>query len=174
MKLTRKRRILFAAILAAAVIAILLPLVLTSNRSNPAGVTITLTGYTNGGNRPFVLLTLSNGANVPIHSRGYFSESEGNGNLLAPTVNFSLPRLTNIQLNAGESVVFAVGQPNDGERWRVLFLFNRMTREQRIKEYLWQHRTSSPIKLFKISQPKLQIQTNHSDWFEMRKSIDAK
>jgi hypothetical protein len=173
MRLFRNRRILFGSIFAAAAILLLVAIILT-NRQPPAGVKITLIGYTNGGNWPFAVFTLSNGDSVPIQSRGYFSEVEGNGNLLAPVINFNLPRLTNITLSASESVVFAVGQPTDGERWRISYRFNRVTRKQRVKQYLWQHRNSFPIKLFKVSQPQLQIQTNYSDWFEMQPPVKQK
>jgi hypothetical protein len=164
----------FAAIAVGVFLLLATFALISSNHTHPRGVTISVTGWTNGGVTPFVILTLSNQDNVPIRNRGHVSEVEGNGNLLAPIGNPSLPHLTMTQLNAGGKVVFAIGQPNDGERWRVMFMYERKGAKERFDDYAWQHRKAFPFSMFKISQPKMVIQTNYSEWLEMHPLIQKK
>jgi hypothetical protein len=137
----------------------------------PAGVAVSLLGYTNaptGGPRPFALLSVTNHERVAIFCRSILSEIEGGPDDLAPVMNRSLPWPPFGELKPGEGKIFAVGQPTEVTgKWRIRYFYERRTIKQLIKDFTMKHAGTFPLSLLRLSSTTPpQLCTNTSIWLE--------
>jgi hypothetical protein len=126
----------------------LLFLILTRKSGEPsASIQLKLTGFTNAPNSStrFALISITNMDSVPIRWRGNAVEVEGNQNALAPIVNPSFPWFTAKPLAAGESITVAVGEPTEGDKWRLKVLFIRYPFRERFRDFCVKHSYPFPL-----------------------------
>ena len=133
-----------------------------------ASVELKLIGFTNAPNSgtPFALISITNTDSVPIRWRGNSVEVKGNQNALAPIVNSAFPWFTANPLKPGESMTIAVGQPNDGDKWRLNVRFARYPLKERLRDFCVKH--SLP---FLRGAPPVPQSTN-SGWVSRMKEKD--
>ena len=160
----RARRYFAVVSVIALLIAGAILLLIVTKPSTPASLSVSFTGYTNLPNNSlrFALFTLANSDRLPLRWRGVATEVEGDNNLKAPIVNSSLPWITLTPLKTGGSMTLAVGEPLDGERWRVQLRFSRCTIKERLYQFAIVHRVPPPLSRLIPSMPP--IQTTNTGW----------
>src|SRR5881392_1896505 len=129
-----KRRTRWVVIVVA-LLALLFLLLRKGGEPSPS-IELKLTGFTNAPNNStrFVLISITNMDSVPIRWRGNAVEVAGNQNALAPIMNPSFPWFTAKPLDAGQSITVAVGEPSEGDKWRLKVLFTRYGLKERLLE----------------------------------------
>src|SRR5215472_7019062 len=135
-----------------ALVVLLLSVVwlLSGHRSAARGVAISFIGYTNLPNnaRTFALLSLSNQDSGTIRWWGQFVEVEGSQDYKAPTINRSLPWFKQLTLSGGESVIIAVGDPQEDAPWRFTTLWSPYTFRFRLFDFARIHKL--PLRIGRI------------------------
>ena len=141
-----RRYFAVVAVIALLIVGAILLLILVKP-SAPASLSVSFTGYTNLPNNHlrFALFTITNFDRLPLRWRGVGTEVEGDNNLKAPVVNPSLPWITPKPLKTGGSMMLAIGEPLDGERWRVQLRFSRCTFRERLYQFAMVHRVPPPF-----------------------------
>ena len=125
-----------------ALLALLLLFLLRKGGSETsASIELRLIGFTNAPNSStrFALISITNTDSVPIRWRGNSVEVEGNQNALAPIVNPAFPWFSATPLKPRESMTVAVGEPNEGDKWRLTVLLTRYSLKERLREFCVKH-----------------------------------
>ena len=114
-----------------------LPLIRWSGKPS-AAIQLKVIGFTNAPNSStrFALISITNTDSVPIRWRGNSVEVEGNQNALAPIVNPAFPWFSATPLKPRESMTVAVGEPNEGDKWRLTVLLTRYSLKERLREFI--------------------------------------
>jgi hypothetical protein len=122
-------------------------LAILAKPSPTTSIGVAFLGYTNLPNNHlrFALFRIANHDRVQLRWRGVSTEVEGDSNLKAPIMNPSLPWITPTPLKIGGSRTLGVGEPLDGERWRVQLCFSRCTLRERLFQYGMTHNLPSPF-----------------------------
>jgi hypothetical protein len=121
-------------------------LLLANTRPVPTPVSITLNGYTNTTTTRFALFAIHNQDSLTLRWRGYAVEVEGDPMQKAPLVNPNLPQLKSPTLKSGQSLIIAIGDPTEGEKWRLSLKFTRYTLKERLRDYAFKFRLPLPFK----------------------------
>jgi len=143
-----------------ALLALLFLLLARKHGEPPASIQLKQIGFTNApnSNTRFALVSITNVDSVPIRWRGPAVEVQGNQNALAPIMNPGLPWFTAKPLDAGESITIAVGEPIEGDRWRLRVLFTRYPLKERLRDFCAKHSLRFPL-----GNPPV-AQSTTSDW----------
>jgi hypothetical protein len=152
--------------IAVALLALLFLFLSRKSGKQSASIQLQLTGFTNApnSNTRFALISITNVDSVPIRWRGNAVEVEGNQNALAPIMNPSFPWFTATPLDPGESITVAVGEPTEGDKWRLKVLFIRYPLKERLREFCVKH----SLPFFRGAPPVPQSMTNN-DWMSRSK-----
>ena len=158
------RRFLAMAFVIALIVAVAILFFIRVKPAAPTSLSASFAGYTNLPNNHlrFALFTITNFDRLPLRWRGVVTEVEGDNNLKAPIVNPSLPWITPTPLKPGSSMMLAVGEPLDGERWRVQLRFSRCTFRERLYQFAIVHRVPPPFSRLIPNMPP--IQTTNTVW----------
>jgi hypothetical protein len=116
------------------------PLIRWSGKPS-AAIQLKVIGFTNAPNSStrFALISIANRNSVSIRWRGNAVEVEGNQNALAPIINPGFPWFTAKPLDPGESITVAVGEPTEGDNWRLKVLFVRYPFKERLRDFCVKH-----------------------------------
>lgn len=142
------------------------------SRPLPAtSISIAFIGYTNAPNTSlrFALFCVTNQDRLAVRWRGISTEVQGDANLKAPVINRSLPWIGSpgrppVPLKAGQTFVFAVGEPRDGDTWRVQVGFSRVTIKERMFQFRFAHKLPPIVDRFLPGLPP--VNSANSEWVQ--------
>jgi hypothetical protein len=142
---------------------------LLSRPSPASGISVSFIGYTNAPNSAwrFALFSMTNRDRVALRLRGLSTEIEGRADLKAPTFNASLPWITRPNappspVKSGDHLIFAVGEPWEGGKWRVQVRYARSTIKEKLFMFRLTHSVPSLIAEFLPGPPP--VTTVTSEW----------
>lgn len=162
----RSKRSLAVAILLVMISAAAILLLRSSGTPARGSLNVQFLGYTNlpSGNLRFALFTMANADRVPLRWRGVATEIDGDSNLKAPVINGALPWITSSPIKSGQSILLAVGEPYEGEQWRVQLRFSRCTFHERLHQFAMSHKVPAPISLLVPNTPP--VYTLNTSWIK--------
>ena len=121
-----RNRLLILLLLLIPLIVLLVSL-LNRQVSNSRSVSLSFIGFTNlpGNTTRFALFSISNQAPATIRLRDNWVEIEGSPDHHAEIINPKLPCRITPTLESGNSLTIAVGDPDEGNRWRLVMMRSR-------------------------------------------------
>jgi hypothetical protein len=156
-----RRKHLIVGLVAAFGLFLLLAMALLNSSTRAREPRITFAGYTNlpNDNTRFLLFTIENTDLLPLRWRGNAIEVHGSSSFKAPTINHALPWFTARTLKSKSSMTLAIGEPSEGQKWRLVLKFSRYTPREWLRDLQFKY----PI-LGRIPTGPLEPQTITSDW----------
>jgi len=156
----RRKHLIIGVIVAFGLLLVLTMLLLNSS-TRAREPRIVFAGYTNLPNSDtrFALITVENTDLLPLRWRGSSIEVHGSSGLKAPIINPALPWFTGKTLKSKGAQTVAIGEPSEGQKWRLVVRFTRYTPKEWLRDLQFKYSFLS-----RIPVGPLKVQTITSAW----------